>query len=105
MPLSIAHGNGIKNFHAVTKIDAALHRALRVLSWGAQAASLLLSATGRKASAKIDLLSYAFFRRQAAGDCRLAAAPRNLTRSVATQNKRPLVVNQRTHNSNVVCAD
>ncbi len=30
MPLSIAHGNGIKNFRAVTKIDA--------LIWGAQAA-------------------------------------------------------------------
>jgi hypothetical protein len=28
MPLSIAHGNGIKNFRAVTKIDA--------LIWGAQ---------------------------------------------------------------------
>jgi hypothetical protein len=28
MPLSIAHGNGIKNFLAVTKIDA--------LIWGAQ---------------------------------------------------------------------
>jgi hypothetical protein len=52
MPLSIAHGNGIKNFRAVTKIDA--------LIWGEQAASLLFSAAGRKASAKIDCSSRPF---------------------------------------------
>jgi hypothetical protein len=77
MPLSIAHGNGIKNFRAVTKIDA--------LIWGAQAASLLFSAAGRKASAKIGS-SRPFCRRQAADDGRLAAcASQNLTRSDVTK--------------------
>jgi hypothetical protein len=52
MPLSIAHGNGIKTFRAVTKIDA--------LIWGEQAASLLFSAAGRKASVKIDCASRPF---------------------------------------------
>src|SRR5213080_2243795 len=48
-------------------------------NWGGQAASLLFSATGRKVSAKINLFRPTYCRRQAAGDCRLAAcAPQNL---------------------------
>src|SRR4029077_10599199 len=66
MPLSIAHGNGIKNFRAVTKIDA--------LIWGAQAASLLFSAAGRKALRKsivqVDLLSPPSCRRLQASSLR-----------------------------------
>src|SRR5438105_2577533 len=40
MPLSIAHGNGIKNFRAATKIEVVSYSKLWALIWRAQAGSL-----------------------------------------------------------------
>src|SRR5205823_12068832 len=78
MPLSIAHGNGIKNFRAVTKIDA--------LTWGSAGCQPALFGRWPKSFCENRSLKSTFSRRQAADACRLAAcAPQNLTRSDVTK--------------------
>jgi len=67
-------------------LSEAFYPLLRVLIWGAQAASLLFLDHWSKSFCENRSLKSTFCRRQAASDCRLAAcAPQNLTRGETTQ--------------------